>query len=32
VAAWHELFGKVTAKVRVDPKETAKVDLAFKGE
>ena len=32
VAAWHELFGKVTAKVKVEPKETAKVDLALKGE
>jgi uncharacterized membrane protein/plastocyanin len=32
LAAWHELFGKVTAKVTTVPKETTKVDLAFKGE
>jgi uncharacterized membrane protein/plastocyanin len=30
VAGWHEVFGRVTAKVRVEPKETAKVELAFK--
>jgi plastocyanin len=30
VAGWHELFGRVSAKVKVEAKETAKVELAFK--
>jgi plastocyanin len=31
LAAWHELFGRVTARVKVVPGETAKVELAFTG-
>jgi hypothetical protein len=31
VDAWHEVFGRIQQKVKVMPKETAKVDLVLPG-
>lgn len=32
VEAWHEVFGRQTAKVKVKPRETAQVTLTFRSE
>jgi len=32
VAAWHELFGRVSAKVKVEAKATATADLTLPGK
>jgi plastocyanin len=32
IAVWHEVLGRISAKVHVTPKETAKIDVALPGK